>query len=88
MFEDIYDEPIDKVLESMQTYGTEDPEFEKAMRHLEVLSRLKAERSRKPITNDTLAIVLGNLAGILIMVAYEQRHVVTSNARSMFLKTR
>jgi hypothetical protein len=35
-----------------------------------------------------MAIVAGNLAGILIMVAYEQKHVVTSNAKQMFLRTR
>jgi hypothetical protein len=84
----IYDEPIEKVLEGMRTYGVEDPEFLKLMDQLERLSRMKSENARKPVTSDTMAIVAGNLAGILIMVAYEQKHVVTSNARQMFLKTR
>jgi hypothetical protein len=84
----IYDEPINKVLKSLETYGVEDPEFEKAMNHLERLSKMKAEKGRKPISNDTMLIVAGNLLGILVMVAYEQKHVVTSNARQMFLRTR
>jgi CHASE3 domain sensor protein len=84
----VYDEPIDKVLEGMRTYGVEDPEFDKLLDQLERLTRMKAEKANKPISNDTLAIVAGNLMGILIMVAYEQKHVVTSNARQMFLKTR
>lgn len=84
----IYDEPIDKVLEGMRTYGVEDPEFTKLLDQLERLTRMKAEKANKPVSNDTLAIVAGNLMGILIMVAYEQKHVVTSNAKQMFLRTR
>jgi hypothetical protein len=84
----VYDEPIDKVLEGLRTYGVDDPEFPKLLDQLERLTRMKAEKASKPVSNDTLAIVAGNLMGILIMVAYEQKHVVTSNARQMFLKTR
>jgi len=33
---------------------------------------------REPISRDTIALIAGNLMGILLIVAYEQKHVITS----------
>ena len=77
----ILDEPIDRVLTEMNTYGPDSPEYEKLVRHLERLKDMKAnERQHFVVSPDTIALVLGNLAGILIIVAYEQKHVMTSKA--------
>jgi hypothetical protein len=78
----IYDEPIDKVLIELETYGVETPEFETALSHLERLTKLKAEKPER-VSPDTMAIVAGNLLGILIMVGYEQKHVMTSKAMGL-----
>jgi hypothetical protein len=75
------DEPIDRVLTEMNTYGPDSPEFEKQLRYLERLQEMKAgERRHFKVSPDTIALVLGNLAGILIIVAYENKHVMTSKA--------
>ena len=77
----ILDEPIDRVLTEMNTYGPDSPEFEKQLRYLERLHDVKAgERQHHRVSPDTIALVVGNLVGILIIVAYEQKHVMTSKA--------
>ena len=77
----VVDEPIDRVLTEMNTYGPDSPEYDKLVRYLERLNDVKAnERQHFVVSPDTIAIVLGNLVGILIIVAYEQKHVMTSKA--------
>ena len=77
----IVDEPIERILADMETYGPDSPEYDKLVRYLERLKDVKAnERQHFLVSPDTIALVLGNLAGILIIVAYEQKHVMTSKA--------
>lgn len=84
----VLDEPIAKVLSSMNTYGTEDPEYKIAMDHLERLMKLKAEERKSKVSPDTWAIVSGNLLGILIIVAYEQKHVMVSKGLGFVIKSK
>jgi len=84
----IYDEPIKQILVDMDEYGTDSPEYSALMRHLEELSRIRADHRSKRVSPDTMAIVAGNLMGILIIVAYEQKHVMTSKAMGFILKTK
>lgn len=85
---DVEDEVIDKVMNSLRTYDPEDAEFGDAMGYLERLSNLKAEKLKRKVSPDTMAIVAANLVGILIIVAYEQKHVMTSKATSFLLRTK
>lgn len=80
------DAPIKAVLDEMKTFGPDSPEYPKLVAHLESLTRLKAEERHSRVSADTLAIVLGNLAGILVIVAYEQRHVMASKGMGFILK--
>jgi hypothetical protein len=85
---DEYDEPINKVLKSMETFAPEDAEFEVAIGHLERLTKLRNERYRSRFSPDTVLLVAGNLLGILVIVAYEQKHVIRSTATSFLLKVK
>lgn len=82
----ILDAPIVKVLTELETYGPETPEYKIAIKHLDRLMKLKAKDSPKRISPDTMAIVVGNLFGILIVVAYEQKHVLVSKGLNFILK--
>lgn len=82
----IYDEPIQKVLTEMHENGVETEEYSAAVRHLETLTKLRDETSPKRVSRDTMAIVVGNLLGILAIVAYEQKHVMTTKANWGSLK--
>lgn len=84
-----YDVVIDKCLEDMDTFGPDDAEFEMRLGHLERINKLKdTERSKSRVSPDTMAVVLGNLAGILLIVAYEQKHVMTTRAKEFMLRVK
>jgi hypothetical protein len=82
----ILDEPIAKVLTEMNAYGPDAPEYPKLVAHLERMIRLKQEESKSKISPDTMAIVIGNLVGILIIVSYEQSHVMVSKGVGFILR--
>lgn len=85
----ILDEPIEKVLSEMNTYGPDSEEYPSLVANLERLVRLKAEEgSKSRVSPDTLAIVAGNLLGILIIVAYEQKHVIVSKGLGFILRAK
>lgn len=78
----------DQLLNEMLTYGPDSQEFKDGLDRLERVHKL---RQRTKLTGgvspDTVAIVLGNLMGIVIIVGYEQKHVVASAAQKFLLKT-
>lgn len=80
---------INAVLDSMSIYGPDSPEYAEHIRHLNALSDLKQKQKNawKP-SPDQIALVAGNFAGILIIVAYEHVHVVTSKAISLLVKAK
>jgi hypothetical protein len=49
---------------------------------------MKAEERKTRVSRDTVWIVAGNLAGILAIVIYEQRHPMTSRAMNFVLQAK
>jgi len=59
--------------------------------HLDQIAKLmlfKEKTTPKRVSPDTVAIVAGNLAGILMIVSYERVHIVTSKALGFVIKSR
>lgn len=83
---DAIDEPIDKVLNELKEYDPESEEFATQLSFLERLTKIKNVERRDRVSPDTIAIVAGNLLGILIIVMYEQKHVMTSKAFGFGIK--
>lgn len=74
-----YDKSITRVLEDMDMYGPGSDEYDDLIKHLEKLRNWRAEeQTSRRVSPDTLAIVAGNVAIALIIVAFEQKHVVTT----------
>lgn len=84
----MFDEPINKILDELKTLDPEVPEYRTMLNHLEALNKMKLEEKRNRVSPDTVAIVAGNLVGILIIVMYEQKHVVVSKALGFVMKTK
>lgn len=80
------DSLIDRVVEDMEMYGPDSEEYSKLLKHLKALNKLKASKKRKRVSPDLVVGGLFNLLGILLIVAYEERHVITSKAPSMTQK--
>jgi hypothetical protein len=79
------DEQIDAVLASMTTYTPDSKEYQLLLGYLERLTNLKTKTRRQPVSPDTMALIAGNLLGILVIVAYEQKHVMTSKGFSQII---
>lgn len=80
------DRQIKAVLDKMQAVGVLHEEYPKLMTHLERLYELKAKERLDPVSRDTMATIAGNLIGILLIVAYEQKHVMTSRAFTQIIR--
>ncbi len=76
---------IDAVLEEMHRKGVLSDEYPSLMAYLERLNEVKAKERRTPVSRDTVALIAGNLMGILLIVAYEQKHVMTSKGFSQLI---
>lgn len=77
---------IDSVLNSMAELGPDNPEYPKKIVHLERLVELRTQKRRKPVSLDTLALVGGGFLQILVIVAYEQKHIMKSRAMDFITK--
>ena len=80
------DEQIDKILLEMNNTPVGSIEYSELMQSLERLYKLKAKESPDRVSRDTMLIVGGNLMGILVIVAYERFHPMTSKALTFIKK--
>lgn len=79
---------IDEVLREMASRASDSDEYAAMVDQLTKLYKLKEIDIPQRVSPDTLAIVIGNLAGIILIVGYERANVVTSKALSFLLKLR
>ena len=80
------DEAIKQAYSKLETLDVGSKEYSDALEHYERLYAVKGETRKRRVSSDTVLIVLGNLLGILIIVAYEQKHVFASKATSFAMK--
>mgnify|MGYP003591950604 CR=1 FL=1 len=73
-----FEDAIERLLLEMNEYDPDSDTYQNALASLERVSRVKCETKKTRVSADTIALVLGNLLGILIIVGYEQTHVITS----------
>lgn len=79
---------IDLILEEMLTKSSTDEDYIKMTAQLEKLYKLKEMDSPKKVSPDTLAVIAGNLAGILLILNYERAHVITTKALGFVMKAK
>lgn len=81
------DTAIIRVLDDMQRYDSGTPEYQTLLGQLERLNTLKTAQRHRRVSPDQMALVAGNLLGILIIVAYEQKHAMVSKATGFLIRT-
>ncbi|MET0786023.1 MAG: hypothetical protein ABWY25_04905 [Paenisporosarcina sp.] len=69
---------IDAVYRKMEVTEVDSPEFDTLLKGLERLIALKEKERPKRVSRDTVWQVLGSIGGILVIVIYENRHVITT----------
>jgi hypothetical protein len=82
------DETIEQVEREIQINVGDPKQVAKLTKQLSALYTLRDKHRRKGVSPDTLLIVAGNLAGIIIVVGYERGHVVATRALSQIIKPR
>jgi hypothetical protein len=73
---------IDNLISEMAGHDAHSEAYIAMVDNLETLYKLKPSR----VDRNTIAIVAGNLLGILVIVGFEKSHVMTSKALSTLLK--
>lgn len=79
---------INRASRTLITCDVGSQEYSDTLSHLERLYSMKIENRKNRITPDTMVIVGGNLLGILVIVAYEQKNIIGSKALSFLQKFR
>lgn len=82
-------ELIDAAQTHLFTLEPDSSEYDDVLKQIERLYKLKShDRETSRISPDTLLVVAGNLAGILIIVSYEHLHPFASKAAGFVLKSK
>lgn len=80
------DKASDKLLNQMLEEEVSRQSFSVDLAHLERIRSLRTN-NKKRLDPNTMALVAGNLLGILIIVIYEQNHVMASKAKDFILRS-
>lgn len=81
-----FDDAAARLFDEMNTYDPDTEEYQNALDKLERLAKINENNQRSKVSADTIAIVAGNLLGILIVVGYERGHVLTTRMKDFVLK--
>jgi hypothetical protein len=77
---------IDQTLSQLESATPGDEIAVGLLTNLELLYKLQDLNKPQRVSKDTLALVAGNLAGIMLIVSYERVNVLTSKALSFLIK--
>jgi hypothetical protein len=81
------DGAIEQLKLELNAYAPGEPEWNASMDRLERLIELRGKTSpARRVSPDTLALVAGNLLGILVIVGYEHSHVMVSKASGFIIR--
>lgn len=79
---------INRVLLSMEASAPDSPEYEKLVDRLSELHALKVNNTKNGLSKDTLATIIANIAGILLILQYERVNIVGTKALAFVQKLR
>lgn len=82
------DNAIDAVVKFLDSETPGTKEYDSILAQLDKLYKLREIDKPKIVNRETLALIAGNLAGILLILNYERAHVVTSRAIGFVTKLR
>lgn len=86
------DDVINEALAQLKNYPAHSDEYAQIVKQVEKLIALKPKpekaKQKQSVSLETLLPVLGNLAGIGLILQHERLHVVTSKALGFVTKTK
>ena len=79
---------IDSVLTAMSGVKPETKEYTAIATNLAKLYEAKGNDKKKGVSADTIAVVLGNLLGLIVIMNYEKANILTTKALGFIMKGR
>lgn len=80
------DKEITRLLKDLADERTYTDDYSTILDYVERVIALKEKEKPKQVSRDTMALVVGNLLGIFLIVAYEQKHVMRSKGIGLIVK--
>jgi hypothetical protein len=80
------DQEVDRVLKQMSKMYVGSKEYQVAVDNLKVLCDARGVKSPRSLSTDVIVSAAANILGILLVLNYEQMHVITSKAISIAFK--
>jgi hypothetical protein len=80
------DEAIDDLLDRMLSGSFEPDKYAKMVDQLVKLYKLKEIETPRRVSPDTLAMIAGNIIGIVLILGHERANVITSKAIGFVLR--
>lgn len=78
---------IESVLRHLSVTAVDAAEYPKVLNHLERLYEMKGVKPDR-VKKDTMALIAGNLAGIMLILKHERMDIITSKALSFVLRAK
>jgi hypothetical protein len=75
-----HDALIERVILQMEEVQVDSDEYSRLMTSLERLTKLKGDNKPQQVSPDTVLLVCGNLAGVILVLGHERFHVITTRA--------
>lgn len=79
---------IDEVLFHMSSINPGDEPYAIMATNLETLYKAKATEKSKVVSPDTIAVVAGNILGLVLILVYEETRVISTKALGFVLRSR
>lgn len=79
---------VDRIVNELATMQADTQEYEAKVKQLRVLCEARSMRADRLINTETLVTAGVNILGILLILNYENLHVVSSKALGFVLKGR
>jgi hypothetical protein len=74
------DELINEILDQMKTAEVLSEEYAALTARLEQLYGIKTKQVPSPVSRDTIAVIAANILVSLLVIIYEEKHVIRSKA--------
>jgi hypothetical protein len=81
-----FDTEVERVLKLMESLSPQTEEYEAAVKNLKVLCDARGVKTTRALSTDTIVAVAANLIGLLLVLNYEQMHVITSKSFGLIFR--
>jgi hypothetical protein len=81
----LLEEEIVSVIRHLKITAVDSEEYAKVLNHLDKLYALKGDKPDR-VKKDTMAVIGGNLLGILMILKHERMDIITSKALSFVIR--